>query len=117
MNFQNVVALVNRLLDKVYPGISLGDVSEATFESTLSSMLDMHDQLESLPSSDSGPSSEYNDYPIRMSLASSRKRRGPSSSAKRLAGFVKSLTGAGVPLQKAFDQACRLGVGGVNDAQ
>ena len=84
MNFQNIITLVNRLLDKIEPGVNLGVVSEETFESTLAAMLDMHDQLESLQPADSGYDAFDPDFaPVAMRLASAGKRRGVSAGRGR----------------------------------
>lgn len=119
MNFRNVVDLTNRMLGLLVPGAALSPtVTEETYEPTLRALLDTYDRMSSLPSKKKDEDEHFKDLPgdhVVMRLASS-KRRGQSSGA-RLRSFVSALTDSGVPLQRAFEQAVRLNVGGRNSAR
>ena len=43
------------------------------------------------------------------------KRSGPSTNATKVATFIRSLMAAGTSHEKAWEQAKRLNIGGIND--
>ena len=114
MKIGNVIALVNRgLLAHDPPQRLPGGVTEANISAKLDDVL-----TKGMP----GGRTTMRGGVVKktagksLALAAGRKKPCPSPSAKRLQNYVSSLVAAGMPLDKAFRQAARLGVGGAKNA-
>jgi hypothetical protein len=109
MHSSQVVRLLNGILKRIDPSIQLSsDTDESQIERNLHGMLATYDKLASYKRA----KKHRKDYPLRGSFRlGESKRRGPATDS-RTKDFVSALTSAGVPLQRAFNQAVRLNVGG-----
>ncbi len=110
MHASHVIRILNVVLKRIDPAIQLpSDTDESQIEPNINSMLSLYDKLARINGRDTRHDPD-NPPHFELRLAKLQGRK-PASGAK-VKGFVSALTACGVPLQAAFDQACRLNVGG-----
>ena len=108
-----IIRLLNDVLRRIDHSIKLPThTDEGQIEPQLRMMLSMYDKLASVKRARK-KRAPANPAHFEFRLGESQ-RRGPAGGS-RVKDFVSSLTSAGVPLQKAFDQAVRLNVGGASN--
>ena len=108
MNVKEITRLLNKVLAKLNPALKLsGVIVETNIETKVDQLLAMVKPPKPKPKGI--PAKPMNQTLASLSLAN--RKPGPSPGG-RVNSFVSSLVSAGVPLQRAFDQAVRLNVGG-----